>query len=251
MSRYFILLILSILVFNNTYSQKIDLLIKSLKSNQLIEFIESGNHITVNDSNSLFRMNFSKDLMSKYKSYKFIFHEARNDKKKHKKYGIRLVTDENKIIYSEVSNHISKYAKKNLYQYFDKKSILKFDSVYTLMFGDTSQLEMLFKTEETVGCGCGFGGGYASSNCYEYKLAIDKNDTKILRMWINSHLATYQVWGLMGFNKLIKKGYKLMPNEKKSILRLLKVKTVVNICSGCMYDAEEVSNYVPRELLTK
>ena len=118
-----LLVYIFLVIYFQGYSQKINQIISSLKKNDLLEFVKTGNSTAKNDSTVQFRTFESYQISDTYRCFRYLFDEERVISKKlikpYYQYKIELVCNKNKII-SCIVNNVSIGYEKGVYSYQDK-----------------------------------------------------------------------------------------------------------------------------------
>lgn len=153
---------------------------------------------------------------------------------------ILLIRSGDKIIYCKMEDRSVLIRSPGIIKYKDKAAISMLTKAYINMYGRRVGIKSFFNDKIVYGSRCGYSGtplkNWTKLNRYVQKKRLAK-----LRRWLRSPLAELQIYALNGFHQLYKAGYKLRDDERRIIDFVKSKKGDVNICVGCIYGSQKIS----------
>jgi hypothetical protein len=110
-------------------------------------------------------------------------------------------------------------------------------------YNDSINQKELFNDSNVYGFACSIVGLKPKMR-EENDLIVKNKNIQQLTMWLKSTNTEKQVYGIDGLFQLKKKGYKLTEEQIRLIKIIKNKKGSLNICNGCIYSSDNISNIV-------
>lgn len=154
-------------------------------------------------------------------------------------YRVRLLTNDNTIIYYELGEIRNRKIKKEWVCYYDTLAYYKNDSMFLLLqqsFMDSFDGELneseLFIDDFVYGEACGIFGSDPEGKVLIDKLVSEKNKEELYKLLKSTNFEK-QIYALDGLWQLKEKGITFTPEESRVIKNALNKKGTIFYCHGC------------------
>ena len=110
-------------------------------------------------------------------------------------------------------------------------------------YKDSINQQELFNNSNVYGSACSIVGQKPEMR-EENDVIVENKNIQLLTKWLKSTNTERQVYGIDGLYQLKKKGYELTTEQVRLINIIKKKKGNLNICRGCIYSSDKISNIV-------
>ena len=110
-------------------------------------------------------------------------------------------------------------------------------------YNNSINQQELFNNSNVYGSACSIVGQKPKMR-EENDVIVENKNIQLLTKWLKSTNTERQVYGIDGLYQLKKKGYKLTAEQLRLINIIKNKKGSLNICRGCIYSTDKISNIV-------
>jgi hypothetical protein len=230
---------------------------KVLASKDFVAFKKYADNLSSRENRISSYWECLRDLTTDFQEGVFIFEKSVPNKNNPAissvySFSVNLITTKTTIVYYKLSEKKNKKVGTDWKSYYelidnfkDDKAFEKVKSTFKSTFQSDLNENELFVTDFVYGSHCGFAGVNPKGRQQIDNWVAEKNKAELLK-WLKSANTEKQVYAVDGLLQLKKSGIKLTDKEKKIIKFICSKNGTLYVCSGCMYNPQDIGSVTKR-----
>lgn len=250
-NRHFILILAGLLNTSYMFGQVQNDVKEVLSKKDFVSFNSFVDTFTSRENKITYYWTIFRDLTSDFKEGVFYINQSVPDIKSTGissvyTYRVRLLINDNTIIYYDFGEKKNRKIKKEWISYYDTLAYYKNDSMFFLLQqsfmksfdGELNESE-LFIDDFVYGEACGIIGSDPEGKVIIDQLVSEKNKEELYKLLKSTNFEK-QIYALDGLWQLKEKGFTFTPEEIRIIRNVLNKRGTIFYCQGCPHSWENV-----------